>query len=190
MAVDMSDAALAPGAVARRGPRLWRCRGRDGRLYTIRSMTPADAPALVQAYAEQDADDRLSRMLAALPRLPMPLARRLCTVDETRDVALALFADDEPHRLCGGARLMRDGDGDAAEFAVSVASRLQGAGLGRLALETALSVGPEIGVRRVWGTILRSNAPMRGLARKLGMSERRDPDDRMLIIAEKTLAPA
>lgn len=177
-------------AAERLGPRLWRAEGRDGSRYLIRPLVVGDAEALVRAYAEQNPDDRLSRLLAALPRLPLPLARKLCDVDPERDLALVLTPEDAPETLVAGARLMRDREGDGAEFAVSVASRLQGQGLGRIALETVLDAAPEIGVRRVWGSILRSNAPMRGLARKLGMRERRDPDDRMLVIAEMTLPTA
>jgi acetyltransferase len=91
--------------------------------------------------------------------------------------------------LAGGARVMRDRAGDGGEFAVSVASGLKGRGLGRLALETAIAAAGEIGMRRVWGSISAKNAGMRALARKLGMTERRDPDDATLVIAEKAIAP-
>jgi RimJ/RimL family protein N-acetyltransferase len=173
--------------VERLGPRLWRTRDHEGRGYTLRPLVPEDAPALMRAYEAEAPEDRLMRLFTALPRLPRRLAVKLCTVDPLRDVALVWVPDDAPGELAGGARLMRDAAGDGAEFAVSVASHLKGRGLGCKALETALEAGAELGIGRVWGTVSRRNLGMRGLAKRLGMTERPDPDDRTLVICEKRL---
>ena len=151
--------------------RVWRTVTRDGRGFTLREISPEDAPALQAAFTAQDPEDRKLRLLSAIPRLPDRMARRFCTVDGVRDFALVWVPDDAPDTLAGGARLMRDRDEDSAEFAVSVASHLKGLGLGRRALETVMELGAENGVRRVWGSISTSNAPMRDLARRLGMTE-------------------
>jgi acetyltransferase len=182
--------AAGAGAVARLGPRLWRVTDRSGEAYALRTLTPADAPALMRAFAEQAPEDREMRTLSRMPKLPERMARAFCTVDEARDVSLALFPESDPGRLVGGARVMRDRRGEGGEFAVSVASHLKGRGLGRLALETAIEAAAEIGIARVWGSILAKNEGMRGLARKLGMAERRDPDDATLIIAERPTSGA
>jgi acetyltransferase len=177
--------ATGPAVVERVGPFAWIVRDRSGRLYALRTLTPADAPALQAAFAAQAPKDRMLRTRSASPRLPERVALRFCTVDETRDVGLGLFPTAEPARLCGGARVMRDGAGEArGEFAVSVASDLKGEGLGRLALETAIEAARGIGIARVWGSIERGNDGMRALARRLGLVERADPDDHALVIAE------
>jgi hypothetical protein len=41
----------------------------------------------------------------------------------------------------------------------------------------------------VWGTVDRRNQGMRHLARSLGMTERRDPDDPSSVITELSLKP-
>jgi acetyltransferase len=177
--------------VARLGPRLWRTETRDGRSLTLREIRPEDAPALQRAFAAQAPEDRKLRLLSSIPRLPDRMAQRFCTVDGVRDFALVWVPEDAPDALVGGARLMRDpGDSERAEFAVSVASDLKGHGLGRKALETVMELGRENGIARVWGSISRANTAMRGLAAHLGMSERPDPDDRGLVIAEKALDDA
>ncbi|MGF1660705.1 MAG: GNAT family N-acetyltransferase [Rubrimonas sp.] len=178
--------------VERIGPRLWRTSDREGRVYHLRPIRPEDAPALQRAFAEQDPADRKLRLLSAIPKLPDRMALRFCTVDGVRDAALVLVRDDAPDALFGGARLMRDGapgtpEGARAEFAVSVASALQGHGLGRKALATVMELGREMGIARVWGSVSRENAGMRALAARLGMTERRDPDDAALVICEKAL---
>ncbi|TVQ56731.1 MAG: GNAT family N-acetyltransferase [Rhodobacteraceae bacterium] len=180
--------------VERLGPRLWRVVSRSGRVFHMRPIRPEDAPALQRAFVAQKPEDRKLRLLSAIPRLPDRMALRFCTVDGVRDAALVLVDDAAPGELFGGARLMRDGEpgtqaGERAEFAVSVASGLQGEGLGRMALETVFALGAEMGIRRVWGSVSRGNEGMRALARRLGMTERADPDDRTLVICEKTLAP-
>ncbi len=174
------------------GPRRWLTHDRDGREYVLRPIRPDDAPALQRAFAAQSPEDRKLRLLSAIARLPERMALRFCTVDETRDAALVLVRPDAPDALFGGARLMRDAapdapGGDRAEFAVSVASDLHGHGLGRKALETVMELGREMGITRVWGSVSRANGGMRGLAARLGMTERRDPDDATLVICEKTL---
>lgn len=178
-----------PGpSVARAGPRLWRVTDRAGRPYTLRPIRPEDAPAMQRAFAAQDPDDRLMRVRAVLPRLPDRMARALCTVDDSRDVVLVLVPDAAPNTLAGGARVMRDRQGGGGEYATTMVSTLKGMGLGRAVLAVALGVAAEIGIARVWGTVDRRNHAMRGLARRLGMTERPDPDDPASVITELDLA--
>jgi acetyltransferase len=185
----VTEAKAGAGAprIERLGPRLWRAYDRQGRGYTLRPLVPDDAQALMRAFAREAPEDRLMRLFSAMPKLPERLARRLCTVDPARDVALVFLADDAPGELAGGARVMRGPDEASGEYAVSVASDRKGSGLGRMALEAALAVAAEMGVRRVWGTVARRNSAMRGLARRLGMTDRADPDDPTLVITEMTL---
>jgi acetyltransferase len=171
--------------VERLGPFAWLLRDRQSRLYRLRTLTPDDAPALQAAFAAQAPDDRAQRLRSPMARLPDRMARRFCTVDEAMDVGLGLFPLEDPGTLAGGARVLRDGPGEPrGEFAVSVASRLKGSGLGRLALATAIGAAREIGITRVWGSISRKNGPMRALAKSMGMQEKPDPDDPALVIAE------
>lgn len=174
-------------SLARLGPRLWRVTDRSGRGYALRPIRPEDAQALIAAFNAQDEDDKRLRVRGVLKRLPERMARAFCTVDHDRDVALMLEPEAEAGTLAGGARVMRDREGTAGEYAVSLASRLKGQGLGGLVLGTALDLAAEMGMTRAWGYVDRDNAAMRALARRLGMTERRDPDDPTSVITEMTL---
>lgn len=176
-----------PG-VERLGPALWRITDRAGRLYTLRPITPDDAPALRRAVAAQDPVDRRMRLRASLPRMPESMATRFCTVDHNRDTVYVLVPDTAPHLLAGGARVMRDRVGDGGEYAVSLTSTLKGMGLGRPLLATVLQKAAEMGIARVWGTVDRRNHAMRQLAARLGMTERPDPDERSSVLTELDLA--
>lgn len=70
--------------------------------------------------------------------------------------------------LLGGVRLVRDRDGDGAEFAISVASRAKRAGLGRLLMETMLRYARTRPLAHVHGDVLHENVAMHRLARCLG----------------------
>jgi acetyltransferase len=171
----------------RLGPRLWQVTDRQGRRYSLRPIRPDDAPALIAAFDAQSPEDRRMRVRGVLKRLPERMARAFCTVDDTRDVALVLVPEDAPGTLAGGARVMRDREGTAGEYAVSMASAMKGRGLGRLVLGIALGVAAETGMTRVWGLVDRKNDGMRALARRLGMAERADPDDHGGVVTEMAL---
>ncbi len=156
---------------------------RDGRVYRLRPIRPADAPALQRAFAKMDADDRRARLFAPTKELSDAMALAFCTIEDPDDLCVVLESDAFAGELLGGYRLMADPSGDGAEFAVSLQSHLQGRGLGRALMERLLEAARERGVARVWGTILADNAPMVQLARKLGFAISRDPDDPQLVKA-------
>jgi acetyltransferase len=118
------------------------------------------------------------------------MALAFCTVDHDRDAVYVLVPELAPHTLAGGARVMRDHEGTGAEYAVTMVSTLKGLGLGRPVLATVLRAAAELGVSHVWGTVERQNHGMRRLAAKLGMAERRDPDDASSVITELDLRGA
>lgn len=172
--------------VKRIAPSRWALSGRDGRRFELRPIRPEDAPALQRAFLREDPEDVRMRLLQRMPRLPDRLARRLCECEPGLDVCLVLVDPERPEELLGGARVMRDGPGAArGEYAVSMASELKGQGLGRRVLETVLEQAEAIGVREIWGYVARDNRAMRGLARRLGMKERPDPDDRGIIVTTR-----
>ena len=66
-------------------------------------------------------------------------------------------------------------------------SDLKGQGLGRLLLEEIVGYCQRRGIREIWGEVLRENAPMLGLVRKLGFATKTDPDDPSVMIVTKPL---
>jgi L-amino acid N-acyltransferase YncA len=152
----------------------------------LRPVCPDDAPALQRAYARMTPSDKHARLFATIPELTDEAARRFCTTGEN-ELCLVLESEDEPGEILGGGRLMADPKGASAEFAVSLRSDQKGMGLGRALLTNLLELAPAMGVDYVWGSILASNAPMRGLAQRLGFEIQRDPDDFRLVKAVKAV---
>ena len=156
---------------------------RTGRVYRLRPIVPADAPALQRAFAQMDSDDRYTRLFAPTRELTDEMALRFCTLAPEGEMCLVLQHDEHPGEILGGCRLMGDRHGRAAEFSVSLRSDMKGRGLGRGLMEAVLAEAPARGFTSVWGSILVENGPMLALCRKLGFALGRDPDDPAVVKA-------
>jgi len=158
---------------------------KDGQFYTLRPIRPSDAPSLMRGYDAMSDSSRWFRMLDALPHLPESMARAFCSPDPNREMCIVVEGVGELEgEILGGARIAGAVDGISAEFAVSLRPEAQGLGLARKALETVIKAAKESGYREVWGSISSRNKPMLALARRIGFSLRRDPDDFSLMLAE------
>jgi L-amino acid N-acyltransferase YncA len=99
-----------------------------------------------------------------------------------------VFADRQ-ETVVGEARYALGGDPAVAELAVSVAADWQGRGLGRLLLCKLISRAAEVGISRLVGETLSSNAAMLRLAHKAGFTLTPSADVRGLVELEKVLRP-
>ena len=161
---------------------------KDGRFYTLRPIRPSDTPSLMRGYDAMSDLSKWFRMLHALPHLTESMARGFCSPDPDRELCIVVEGFGELEgEILGGARIAGAVDGISAEFAVSLRPEAQGLGLARKALETVLKAAKESGYREVWGSISSRNKPMLALARRIGFSLRRDPDDFSLMLAELPL---
>lgn len=158
----------------------------DGRAVLIRAARPADAPA-VQAFVRWLSPlARRRRFLGALSELSPAQLDRLTRAQDPRDLSLvALAGGAEGGPIVAMAQYVLD-DPASAEFALVVADAWQGQGLGMRLLERLLERAAEAGVRKVSGFVLADNAPMRGLATRLGFDS---APDRELVRVEKRLVP-
>ncbi len=162
-------------------------RDKHGQAYVLRSIRPADAPALVRAYDAMSDDDKWFRMLQNIPHLSDEMARHFCAPDPQRDLCTVIEGRGAlAGEILGGARIAGEGEG-VAEFSVSLRPEAQSLGLGFAALEIALIAAHDMGFRHVWGLIAAHNRPMRTLARRLGFELTSSPDDPSLMRANLDL---
>jgi acetyltransferase len=150
---------------------------RDGTVATMRPIRPEDARAMQRAFLKMTPEDRRMRLFTPMRELRDDLAARACAIDYDRELALVIEDPAQPGDLWGGARIVADPDGATAEFAVSTRSDAQHRGVGEASLRAILQCAKERGIKTVHGAVLRENAPMRALARRLGFREVRNPDD-------------
>jgi len=150
---------------------------RDGTEARMRPIRPEDARAMQSAFLKMTPEDRRMRLFTPMNELRDDLAARHTAIDYDREMAFVIEDPEHPGELWGGARIVADPDGATADYAVSTRSDVQRRGIGDTALRAVLAYAAERGIRTVRGSVLRENAAMRALAKRVGFHEARDPDD-------------
>ncbi|MBK8211689.1 MAG: GNAT family N-acetyltransferase [Rhodospirillales bacterium] len=161
---------------------------RDGRMLTLRPIRPEDEPALQAFVLCQSPEDRRLRFFSQIKELDHQLAARLTQIDYDREMAFLLIdGQADVPTILGIMSIFTDPNRVRAEYAGAVRSDLKGKGLGRLLLEEIIECCRLRGIGEIWGEVLRENAPMLGLVRKLGFSVKVDDDDPSVMIVSKPL---
>jgi len=143
----------------------------DSQPMLLRPIRPEDGERLAAFYAKASPADMRLRFFMARREVPHSELARYCQIDYEREmtfIALAPADESGVRQMAGEARAVADPDNRKAEFAVQVASRWQGKGLGRALMEKLLQYLRERGLEEVEGQCLRENVGMATLAKKLG----------------------
>lgn len=141
---------------------------RDGRGVTVRAIQSDDADAMRTAFDRLSAEARYSRFLAPLKELPPAMLARSVRPPADREWALVAVADEGADgTIVGGARYIREEDGETCEFAVTIAEGWRGAGLASGMLRTLIQDASKRGLKRMQGYVLAENRSMLDLARRL-----------------------
>jgi GNAT superfamily N-acetyltransferase len=150
----------------------------NGRRVTIRPIRRDDAArtaAFIDALSKQS---KHSLFLGGIARLSDEAMQRLCNSHDPRDMAyVATVPVPDGERQIGVCRYAAADSPEGAEISVAVADDWQHQGLGKRLLSRLVEYARAHGVRRLYSMDAASNDPMRRLARDVGFSEQRDPDD-------------
>jgi acetyltransferase len=130
---------------------------------------------------------RPADFFAAVRELTSAQLDKFTRLDYDRDMAL-IAVREETGQTVGVARLVREADPLAAEFAVIVQHDVQGKGVATHLMRRLLDWAPLHGVHEVVGEILAENVAMIELARHLGFQLRHLPEDQQVIEARLCLA--
>lgn len=142
----------------------------DGRHVVVRPVLAWDAEAEQAFVRGLSPAARQQRFHVALHELPPDLLRLLTEVDHRDHVAVvaeSLDDEDEP-LIVADARYVLGTGGADGEFALAVSDRWQRVGLGSALLRSLARHAARRGVHRLHGEVLRTNAPMLSLMRRLG----------------------
>jgi RimJ/RimL family protein N-acetyltransferase len=151
---------------------------RDGRTVRIRAMRPADEAELLQAFERMSDDARYMRFMRSVREPNMARVRK--TLASFPDSGLGIVATvpaTDGVDIVGSALYVIGGDRSNCEFAVHVGSAFGGAGLARTLMTALIDSATRRGLKEMEGFVLAANQPMLGLARRLGFTIARDPDD-------------
>lgn len=137
------------------------------RWVSIRPVEASDAHALADFYASRlSGESRRRRFLGTGAVAGDVLAR---FTDEPGGGLVAVLGEHGPNdgAIVAHASVQADGPG-RAEVAFAVADDLQGRGIGRMLVETAIELARHRDFREVGATLLAENSPMRRLLRNAG----------------------
>ena len=154
---------------------------RDNRRVIVRPVRAGDREALADAFLRLSTESQESRFGSAPRSLGTAALRHLVdSVDGVDHVAFAAFAEQEPERLVGVARILRyPDDPQSLDVGITVADDYQGSGLGRVFAELLAAHRPRP-ARRVITHITEGNRGAVSLLSAFGAS-RRTSDGRVVI---------
>jgi GNAT superfamily N-acetyltransferase len=161
----------------------------DGERVTLRPIGPRDASVLQSYVRGLSPESRYDRFFGALFELPPAELDRVTHLD--RKYELALLAETHAHGApvaIGEARYALAVDRLEGEFALSVADDWRGKGLGTLLMTDIECRARSLGAVHLFADVLRSNEPMKALARKNGFRMADVPRDGRLVCIVKDLA--
>ncbi len=157
---------------------------RDGRWYTIRPIRAEDAERLQRFVRGLSEQSRYFRFISTLNELTPRMLARYTQIDYDRELALiasigpgSADAEGGDETILGVVRYLLNPDRETCEFAIAIADRFHGQGLGTTLMQSIIAAARDKGLKRIEGFVLAINAPMIGLMRALGFRIETDDDD-------------
>jgi acetyltransferase len=161
----------------------------DGTRVTVRPVTPQDEMLLLDFAVNLSRDTRQRWFRAAIKGASASLLTRPGQMDWRRHGALIVTAFDRGvERIVADARFVISGT-ESAEFALVVADRWQGRGIGKRALVALGVAAQRRGLRWLRGDVPEDDPVMLQLMGQCGFRRRPHPDEDGLARMEKPLAP-
>jgi len=162
----------------------------DGRTLTVRLVAPDDGEALQRYFRKLSMVSRHNRFLGAMSELPArELDRFVHAGENDRFSVIAVMMIEGHEIIVGEARYGFEAASASFEFGISIDDRWQGQGIGAALLRNLECRAAALGATTIFGDTLRSNTAMIALARRLGFTFGRHPDDWKLVRFEKPIDP-
>ncbi len=150
----------------------------DGSPVTIRPIRPEDAEIEREFVKGLSSEAKYLRFMSALRELSPAMVARFTQIDYDRELALIAVVNENGREVeIAVARYIIDPDRESCEFAIVVADRFQGRGLGRHLMMQLIDNAQAAGLRVMNGHILARNTQMLLLTERLGFTAEKSPDD-------------
>ncbi|MGA2028385.1 MAG: GNAT family N-acetyltransferase [Syntrophobacteraceae bacterium] len=144
---------------------------KDGTPVLIRPVKPEDEPLVADLLHNCSDRTIYFRYFGVSKKWPHESLIRFTQNDYDREIAVAAIGlPPGPSVMMGVGRLVMTPERDSAEFAVIVADRWQGTGLGMKLMERVIEIARENGVKTLSGDVLAENGRMLGLVKKMGFN--------------------
>ncbi|SEO32056.1 Acetyltransferase (GNAT) domain-containing protein [Luteibacter sp. UNC138MFCol5.1] len=155
----------------------------DGSHVLIRPLQPEDREREAAFIRRLSPEAKRCRFLGELREASKELLDNLMEVDYVHAMAfVALVHDDGELREVGVSRYAASDDGTRCECAVTVADDWRHRGLAVALMRHLISVARSKGFKTMYSIDLAENGEMEELARYLGFTRMRDPEDATLVM--------
>jgi len=154
----------------------WRLK--DGTEVTLRPIRPEDEPIELDFIRGLSIETSRFRFFQIIKDLPHDALVRFCNIDYDREMAFIAETREGDRKIeIGVSRLILEANKKRGEFAVVIADKYQGKGLGVKLVDMLIDVAREKAVEVIYGIVMSENVKMIGLCEKLGFSTRRGQDN-------------
>jgi GNAT superfamily N-acetyltransferase len=149
---------------------------RDGRLVTIRALSPQDRSAMLSAVGRVSSQSLYRRFFGPKRAFTEEETDFFINVDFVTHVALVAVVDEGGNETIIGAGRYIVAEPNKAELAFAVIDDYQGQGIGTALLHHLVSIARKTGLRRLVADVLAENAPMLTLFQKSGFTFKKGGD--------------
>ena len=150
----------------------------DGTDLVIRPIRPEDA-GIEQAFVRNLSEEaRYFRFMNSVQELSEAMLVRFTQIDYSREMALVAVAEEDGQEVeLGVTRFAINPDGESCDFALVIADRMRGKGLGHKLMTALMDAARSKGLKVMEGEVLKSNTSMLKLMQRLNFSIEASPDD-------------
>ena len=158
---------------------------KDGTDVILRPIRPEDEPMESEMIKTLSKETSRFRFFQIIKDLPHESLVRFCNIDYDREMAFIAETREGDRRVeIGVSRLILEANKKRGEYAVVIADKYQGKGLGVKLSDMLIDVARDKGVETIFGIILTENLKMIRLAEKLGFTIKREQEN---VVAELKL---
>ena len=155
---------------------------KDGPGVIIRPIRPEDEPLMEELLKGSSEQTLMLRFFRNISDMSHEQLVRYCNIDYDREMAfVAVILNGDREQIIGEARISKLPDQENAEMAVVVGDQWQGQGIGKALLVHCLKIAKELGIKKIWMEILKTNTRMLYRAEKLGFQKASFDEDSLRV---------
>lgn len=169
-------------------PAIRHCQLADGMQVTIRTILPQDVELVKSFVQELSEKSKYFRFMNSVHALTEAMLARFTQIDHSKEMALiALTLLEGVEVMLGVARFSINQDSSSCEFALVVADRFTGEGLGHKLMLSLMDAARRKGLKTIEGEVLSDNHDMLSLMQHLGFGSKIFAGDRHSVKVSKSL---
>lgn len=160
---------------------------KDGSLVQLRPIHSADGTSAKAFRKKVSGKSVRARFLGYIPSISRKLINRLTKIDYDREMAIvAECVDHDKKKAIAVARIVGKGRStmEKAEFALIIADKWQGKGLGTEMTDYMIRIAIDMGFQKLYALFYTHNAQIEDILRRRGFSFKADETDTSLAILD------